>query len=318
MLKALYSFLNKRAAAASKDPDTSLVVWFTYDSYRKLFPGKSYEDWITVMSPYNIRRFVDSAAVTVRREAYAENKKVALVAVNEDVLNKYGNVGFPKIKNLLKRDDSLTMKILKDGKFDEYYDLFAIPVVTYGEKNESVTKTEYKIRDDMIDKIKDLLSEAYETDDIFVPGYVAGVKEISNGKTKILNLAADYFQKGIRSYFGFFDEQSLKNGTDEVDMYFIPFVIRHKLESPEFLIDNVLSNISEIVKNRIRSKRNQAFIDSIENMLFDVFDDKDTLIVMPLDIYMNSVNEEDLTKFCDVAKKTYLKNAYPIVSSEWE
>ena len=263
---------------------TLVMIRYTYDVWQKLFPTLTKEQWEELNCPDNVSEFLKQS---IKRSSTAKQSdgscrlpdfKDALIATLD---NKYlywletnalkhtqENLG--KYLEVNMNNPDYWDQCLFDSEMTTIYNVMGIPFSMLVHDLNGRKISEYSLKDESTKEIEPILAEIYESEEVFVPGWIVRGADMPKCVSHIVEFAKIYLQKNKKVRYGRFLEQTY---TDEElkDLfkpynYLIPFVVKKQINK-SLISFQYYDKDSNIAHDLIRIKFKEEEKEKIKNIL---------------------------------------------------
>lgn len=226
---------------------TLIMIRYTYDAWQKLFPDSNKEKWEELNCPDNVAEFVkqsikrssnvkhpdgsvgmpdfESALITTLDEQYLSWLERNNYSHSQENLGKY-------LEEYANNEDYWN-ECLNRSEMTTTYNVMGIPFsMLLHDINGK--KSEYCLREESARQIEPILSAIYQSEEVFVPGWILRGADMPKCVNSVVEFAKLYLREKRKIRFGKFLEQTYTE--DELKdkfkpyNYLLPFVVKSKIE----------------------------------------------------------------------------------------
>jgi hypothetical protein len=226
-----------------------IVVRYTRDTFRDLFPAVSDNEWEYRNSPNDIASFVKNS-IDTSKSTCATKTCCAIIATID---NKY--LEWLKIKKRNHSTKSLAKyikqhvddipfwneRLMKSG-MTTTYNILGIPSLIILHDLDGAS-SQYSLSKKTTDEISQLLKTIYKSHEVFVPGWILKGCDMPSCTQDIAQLAELFWKDGTRVRLGKYLEQRY-NQNEIADkfspLYFVvPFVVKAQITNAIINLDDI-------------------------------------------------------------------------------
>ena len=249
-----------------------IIIRYTRDVAKTLFPLMTDDEWAKVNNPHDVgglircalfgrevprNRIVNSVLIATIDTEYLQWLKQKKANHSKKALSKY-------IGQHLNDSEFWDEKLCKSGMTTSY-NILGIPIMLMPlSKNGNISN--YCLDAEISNEIMNLLKNVYQSDRVFVPGWILKGCDMPMCVKDIVHLSEIFWSDGKRVRLGKFLEQNYKDC--ELDDRFspvyctIPFVVRSEIQKAEIDLcgkNHPIDRTTEIAMSKISFSGAQKF-----------------------------------------------------------
>lgn len=220
-------------------PKTLILVRYTHDVFKKVFPDKSDSKWEEVNSPKDISTFVKHNVAQSQIKMCTFIESVQIATINEYYLDWAFRNGISDLQLGVKlyvqehiNDEAFWDERLLESGMTDSYNVLGIPAM-FVLGNIAGNKTECILEQESIEQLTSIIAEIYSSDKVFVPGWITKGSDMPAYICDIAQIAEESWNNNKQIRFGKYMEQEYgaKELSDRFNpLYFVvPFLIKVKM-----------------------------------------------------------------------------------------
>ena len=222
----------------NKETKPLIAARYTYDTFCSLFPNKTHQDWIDSNCPDNITDFVKQL-VTKCVSKKTKIERLLIATIDRQYVDWLTENDKTHSQNTLNEylcycgtDSDFWNKKLIDSNMTTAYNVLGIPSMTMI-YNIDENQSQYSLSKEASNQIADILKTVYDSDYVFVPGWITKGSEMIKYAQDIVQIAKSFWDNGTNVRFAKYLEQNYTKYelfNKFSPLYFVvPFVVKTNL-----------------------------------------------------------------------------------------
>ena len=276
---------NKKKEQLQQDegPKVLILVRYTYDAFKKVFPNKSDAQWEEVNSPNDISTFVkhNVAQSQIKMCTFIESVQIATIDDNYLLWAMERNIDDLQVGVRLYVQEHINdekywdERLIESGMTDSYNVLGIPSMFVVG--NIIGNKTECILTQESINELTEKISNIYSSENVFVPGWITKGSDMPAYVSDIAQIAEESWNHNKSIRFGKYMEQIYgeKELSDKFNpLYFVvPFLIKIKINRAKidlFSKDESANNLNSMAGISFSSEQRTELLKIIRDSVKEV------------------------------------------------
>lgn len=146
-----------------------------------------------------------------------------------------------RLQYITSFSDENAKRLLKKNRLNWALTVFTIPICVIMESPFS-EETFFSL-DKEKEQMTNILETVYGKGNVYVPGYICHANYLKDCEDDLLQQAYTYFHDGVETTIGKYKRQ-LNNRTANIAFYFVPFIVKHELNTPRVSLAQLMNDVS--------------------------------------------------------------------------
>ena len=212
------------------------LLRYTYDTFQKVFPTKTKEQWEDVNCPHDVAKFVKYSVARTQIELMTPIQYIQIATIDNKFIEWADSHGYDDLSLVVRQ--YVTEHNHIDGYWDERlvesgmvnsYNILGIPSM-FMVGNIKDSKSELCLDEESTLVLTEKIKDIYDEKDVFVPGWITKGSDMPTYTDDIVQIAEETWKNNKKIRFGKYLEQAytVRELEDKFrPLYFVvPFLIK--------------------------------------------------------------------------------------------
>ena len=235
----------KKQNRESASPDVNYPIGltllrYTYDTFQKVFPTKTKEQWEEVNCPNDVAKFVKYSVARTQVELMTPIQYIQIATIDYKFIDWAEKLGYTDFALVVRQyvtehnhvENYWDERLFESGMINSY-NILGIPSM-FMVGNVSNNKSELYLDEASTNLLTEQIKHIYSEDEVFVPGWITKGSDMPTYTDDIVQIAEETWQNKKKIRFGKYLEQAYTERELEDKfrpLYFVvPFLIKVKVQ----------------------------------------------------------------------------------------